>query len=222
MIYPQSTILAMRHVRYFILLILSFDATMNGCCRKLNSGTLGVVLKTNAADRMRMKQLGAGADETSYRAVWDYNRDGAPVAIEIVESGIHTMGSSFSTSERSADGKVLRTGTILSAYEPEQPYALVEMRTSSSLLPPDCRNRWILGVAFESNELLFSSDRPTRIVSELFVGKGEFNQVVVEPIQWSDWPAQYALAPGRLSNSNAQVEYRPAESAMRDAIDYGN
>jgi hypothetical protein len=172
------------------------------------------------ANRMRvtLNQAPAREDCHRYHAVWDRERGLRFVSIAL--SPGHLWGNHFDVHMFNEQGNVIAAGSVDSEFEHEYPYALVELKTSSKRLPASYRGRWILGIAFASTEIRFDASRPTRIVSKLCLGKGEYNMIRVEPVQWSDWPKGFSLPPGQLAQ-DSDVQYRWAESALsHGAIDY--
>jgi hypothetical protein len=162
-------------------------------------------------DRMKCRNPDAHFD--TYRAVWDRSADRLHVYIE--NTGVHLFGNSYDVYLIDEDLRVVRRGELSCSDENDSPYALVEMRCDSDVLPPEARDQWILGVAFAHYELRFDPRRPTRIVRELLV-TSRYNQVRVEPIIWKEWGHMEEVLPREV-----KIVYRWAESALaQGAMEY--
>ena len=167
-------------------------------------------------DRMRDPPSPVSAYGQKYCAEWDRAPAAQPIVLLLNPN--HLWGNQFDIYFPAGGTRLVHMGRVCSEYEHEYPYALVELKTSSTILPPASRNAWILGVAFTTKELRFDPSRPVRIFDDLCVGPGRFNAVCVEPVQWDDWPKGADLAAGRLAASGDEVRYRWAEREMRNVL----
>jgi hypothetical protein len=148
-----------------------------------------------------------------YQALWDPGDSGEPLLVIMTASQNKLFGQRFIVSVYDRAGRLRKEG-IVTSWDGQIPYCLVEVRAGCEVLPAKYRNHWILAVGFVSHDEPFDAAAPLC----LWAGGRDPETAAdsnIEPVEWmEDYHGnQFTRGVGMLGHC-PDVEVRLAERAL--------